>query len=359
VAVLGLLAGVPAGSPAASDAPSAEPEGPAVEALIARGITHSAGTEMRRGLDELRAAARLSPGNELARRALAVGLLRSGRFAEAEGEFAAAVGEVLAGALTSGAVAPADMPDSIDREALLGLGAAVHYQGRAREAERLYRAYAVLVGPMSRDAGRAYYRLHELAAGEDVLWIDADAELAKALAVDPNVRTARLLPVFPDPGAHPELEPYLRPVELSESRADTALAYDALPLLSRWVAPADTSEALAAIAEGSLRLEILVTADGRPVDVVPLTEVAEDELPLIREAVSRWRFTPAEADGAAAPAWILFGGGEPEQAEPEQGEPGQEEPADDAWRPAESGEPGPDEPGGRPGSELLGSGSDD
>jgi hypothetical protein len=289
-----------------------------VEALIAWGIAHSAGSEMRRGLEELRAAARLAPDSELARRSLGVGLLRSGRFAEAEEEFAAVVGGGLAGAIASGTMSPADVPDAVDPDALLGLAATVHYQERPRQAERLYRAYAELVGPMSKDAGRAYYRLHELAAGSDVLWIDADAELAKALAVDPDVRTAQLLPVFPDPGAHPDLEPYLRPVELSESRADTAVTYDKLPALSRWTAPADTTEALAALAEGELRLEMLVGADGRPVEVVPVTTVAEEELGLLEEAVSHWRFAPAEVDGVDAPAWILFGEAEPEPEEQEE-----------------------------------------
>jgi hypothetical protein len=307
---------------------------------------------MRRGLEELRSATLLAPENELARRSLAVGLLRSGRFAEAEEEFAAEVGRTLADELASGAVSPADVPGSVDPDALLGLAAAVHYQERPREAERLYRAYAALVGPMSREAGRAYYRLHELAAGSDVLWIDADAELAKALAVDPDVRTAQLLPVFPDPGAHPELEPYLRPVELSESRADTAVNYDTLPALSRWTAPADTTESLAALSAGELRLEILVGADGRPVEVVPVTPVDEAEIGLLEEAASRWRFTPAEVNGVGSPAWILFGKAEPEREAPEEasGRPGV---ADDALSGERLRGPGPAEPGDEPDSNEL------
>jgi hypothetical protein len=306
-----------AGSGTASAETPASPEKPSIEALIARGIVHSAGSDMRRGLEELRAAVRLDPGNVLARRSLALGLLRSGRFAEAEGEFAVTVGEELSEALASGAVQPGDMPESVDADALLGLATAVHYGGRPREAERLYRAYATLVGPMSAEAGRAYFRLHELATESDVLWLDADAELAKALAVDPGVQTAQLLPGFADPGASPELEPYLRPIALAQSRADTAVEYDTLPLLARWAAPADTSEALTALAEGSIRLEILVGADGRPAEVIAVETVGDDELALLEEAVSHWRFTPAEAGGLYAPAWIVFGEQGPEGEDPE------------------------------------------
>ncbi|MCK4409209.1 MAG: hypothetical protein KAW67_03945, partial [Candidatus Eisenbacteria sp.] len=198
---------------------------PSVEALLARGIAHSAGSEMRAGLDELRAAVRREPGYTLARRSLAIALLRAGRFGEAEAEFAATLGKEHALELSSGRLSSADLPGSTDADALLGLATSVQTQGRAREAERLYRAYADLVGPMSRDAGRAYFRLHELATDSGVQWLDADAELAKALAVDPNIRSATLLPAFTDPSTHPELEPYLRPIELSHSRADTALEY--------------------------------------------------------------------------------------------------------------------------------------
>ena len=160
---------------------------------------------------------------------------------------------------------------------------------------------------MSKDAGRAYFRLHELATDTGVEWLDADAELAKALAVDPDVRSATLLPTFTNPRTHAELEPYLRPIELSISRADTALEYDTLPLLSRWVAPADTSETLLSLAEGKLQLEILVGADGSPDEVVSVTPMAEEDLLSLTSAVGAWWFTPARAAGENAPAWILFG----------------------------------------------------
>ncbi len=304
VAVLAaLLASV---SPSFGQTTSA-PGDPSVEALLARGIAHSAGSEMRAGLDELRAAVRREPGHALARRSLAIALLRSGLFGEAEAEFAATLGERRALELSSGRLSAADLPDSTDTDVLLGLATSVQTQGRAREAERLYRTYAELVGPMSRDAGRAYFRLHELATDTGAEWLDADAELAKALAVDPDIRSATLLPAFTDPRTHPELEPYLRPIELSISRADTALEYDTLPLLSRWVAPADTSETLLSLAEGKLQVEILVGADGSPDEVVPVTPIAEEDLLPLTSAVGAWWFTPARATGENAPAWILFG----------------------------------------------------
>lgn len=297
------------------------PGDPSVQALLARGIAHSAGSQMLEGLSELRSAVRLEPGHALARGALALALLRAGRFGEAEAGFTAALGEERVRALASGRMSSADLPGTIDADALLGLATSVQLQGRAREADRLYRAYADVVGPLSKTAGRAYFRLHELATESGVDWLDAEAELAKALAVDPGVRSAMLLPGFPEPRTHPELEPYVRPVELSASRADTAVEYDTLPLLSRWVAPADTSEALVALREGKLRLEILVSADGVPLEVIPITAVTDEELTPLIDAVSAWRFTPARASGADAPAWILFGEeDEEEEAEEEEGQ---------------------------------------
>jgi tetratricopeptide (TPR) repeat protein len=334
VAVLAVpLAGVSPSFGQTADAPG----DPSMKALLARGIAHSAGSEMRAGLDELRAAVRREPGHTLARRSLAIALLRMGQFGEAEAEFAAILGERRALELSSGRLSAADLPDSTDTDVLLGLATSVQIQGRAREAERLYRTYAGLVGPMSRDAGRAYFRLHELATDTGAEWLDADAELAKALAVDPDIRSATLLPAFTDPRTHPELEPYLRPIELSVSRADTTLEYDTLPLLSRWVAPADTSETLLSLAEGKLQLEILVGADGSPNEVVPVTPVAEEDLMPLTSAVGAWWFTPARAAGENAPAWILFGEAAEAEAtdgETDDGEAGGEEAAE-----GEAGDP--------------------
>ena len=329
--VVALLAALAVGVSPSSGQTADPPGGPSVEALLARGIAHSVGSEMRTGLDELRSAARSEPGHTLVRRTLAIALLRAGRFGEAEAEFAVALGEERALALSSGRLSSAELQPSTDADALLGLATSVQLQGRAREAERLYRAYADLVGPMSKEAGRAYFRLHELATDSGAEWLDPEAELAKALAVDPNIRSASLLPAFTDPRTHPALEPYVRPIELSGSRADTALEYDTLPLLSRWVAPADTSEALLALAEGTLRVEILVRADGSPDEVVPVTPVAEEELTPLASAVGAWWFTPARVAGENAPAWIIFG------------EAGGAEAGDRAAGDAEAGDPEADD----------------
>ncbi len=324
-------------APAAGVSPSSEqttdaPGDPSVEAFLARGITRFTGSEMRAGLADLRSAVRLEPEHTLARKSLAIALLRTGQFAEAEAEFTVGLGEERTLALSSGRLSSADLSDSTDADALLGLATSLQFQERAREAERLYRAYADLVGAMSKDAGRAYFRLHELATESGVEWLDAEAELAKALAVDPDVRSATLLPAFTDPTTHPELEPYLRPIELSGSRVDTAVEYDTLPLLSRWAAPADTSETLLALAEGKLRVEILVGADGFPDEVIPVTPVADEDLTPLTDVVGAWRFTPASAAGEDAPAWILFGkadDGESDDQEPSDQEPDDQEPADE------------------------------
>ncbi len=317
-------------TPAACVSPSSEqtdaPGNPSVEAFLARGITRSTASDMRAGLADLRSAVRLEPEHTLARKSLAIALLRLGRFGEAEAEFTVGVGEERTLALSSGRLSSADLSDSTDADALLGLATSVQFQERAREAERLYRAYADLVGAMSKDAGRAYFRLHELATESGVEWLDAEAELAKALAVDPNIRSGMLLPAFTDPRTHPELEPYLRPIELSGSRADTTVEYDTLPLLSRWVAPADTSETLLALAEGKLQLEILVGADGFPDEVIPATPVTDEDVTPLTSAVGAWRFTPARAAGEDAPAWILFG--EADDGDSDDQEPGDQKPGD-------------------------------
>jgi len=319
-------------TPAAGVSPSSEQTGnapgdPSVEAFLARGISRSTGSEMRAGLADLRSAVRLEPGNTLARKSLAIALLRAGRFGEAEVEFTAGLGEESTRALSSGQLSSADLSGSTDADALLGLATSVQFQGRVREAERLYRVYADLAGALSKDAGRAYFRLHELATESGVEWLDAEAELAKALAVDPDIRSAALLPAFIDPTTRPELEPYLRPIELSGSRVDSTVEYDTLPLLSRWTAPADTSEMLLALAEGKLQLEILVGADGFPDEVIPVTPVTDEDLTPLTSAVGAWRFTPARTAGEDAPAWILFG--KADEAEPDDQESSDREPDDE------------------------------
>jgi tetratricopeptide (TPR) repeat protein len=302
VAFLALLSG----PPAAVGETSPEP-GLSVEALVARGIVHSGGADMRLGLEELRAAVELAPGHALARHSLALALLRAGLFDEAEDAFSGAVGRRRSDALASGELSASDLGDAVAPDALLGLATAVQFQGRTREADRLLRAYAELVGPMTKDAGRAYLRLHELAVESGAAWLDADAELAKALAVDPDVGTAGLLPSFADPAADPALEPYLRPIALAPARADSALDLESLPALALWVAPPDTSEALEALGAGRLRVEMLIDEHGVPAEIVTPSVIDESESADLVSAASAWRFTPAKAAGESVPAWIVFG----------------------------------------------------
>jgi hypothetical protein len=94
---------------------------------------------------------------------------------------------------------------------------------------------------------------------------------------------------------------------LSPSKVDTAKEFESLPLLSTWVAPADTTEALLALGGGKLPLEILVDETGVPAEVIPLAEIADEDLEALTRAAREWRFTPATANGTDAPAWILFG----------------------------------------------------
>ena len=302
------LAAVAALAVAGAGSPADAIEGVSPDALLARGIAHFGGSEMRLGLDELREAANSRPDHPLTRSSLAIALLRAGLFEEAEREFSRTLGEGLAGALAEGRVSHDAVRTDVDPETVLGLATAVHLQGgRPRQAERLYRAYAELVGPLSREAGTAYKRLSELADTEKVDWLDADAELAKAEAVEPHLASLEMLPGFVDPHSIPELEPYVRPIELSPARVDTSLELTELPALSRWAVPGDTTASLVAVAEGALQLEILVGADGAAVEVGSVPDIGAADLEPVRSAAALWRFSPAVSDGEPLEAWILFG----------------------------------------------------
>jgi hypothetical protein len=149
----------------------------------------------------------------------------------------------------------------------------------------------------------AYYRLHELLQMPDTAWGDQAAELQKALAIDPEVASRTLLPSFPDAAEISELRPYLVSVALVTDPADTT-AYEALPALASWVAPADSLRQSAVLGRGAVPIEILVGADGVPLSVE--IEGGEDEEELTA-AVVAWRFTPAVAGGKAVAARIRYG----------------------------------------------------
>jgi tetratricopeptide (TPR) repeat protein len=242
-----------------------------------------------------------------AREALAVALLRAGSFREASKEFSFALGSSLADSLAAGRTGAAKSLRPDDADDLFGLAVSLQMDGRAREAERLYRTYADFVGTTSRSAARAYYRLHELFSDADVGWGDQAAELSKALAVDPDVESESLLPAYPDLAHIAGVQPYLVPIALADDQPDT-VDIDTLPMLNRWVAPSDSSSASGASASGSVPLEILVGADGAPseVSVLGMSPGEDEERALVNTAMS-WQFSPALAEGKAVPARIIYG----------------------------------------------------
>jgi len=275
------------------------------EALLVRGLERWTAQEMRGGLEDLRAVVAKRPDWMVARRALAAAVLRSGDFSRAAAEFEDLAGQTQAQALASGELTADRLPDDVDAEAIFGLAIATHFLGNVREADRLYRAFADIVGPTSADAARAYRRLAELFRDHDVPWGDADAEEAKALAADPGVASAVLFPRFPDPRGLPEVEPYTRPVELTPEHDPPADGFDSLPSLAVWTPiPASTDSTAV---EETVALEILVDERGAPAEVtLPNGEELPARLVPAADAVRTWRFTPAVAAGERLAARIVF-----------------------------------------------------
>jgi tetratricopeptide (TPR) repeat protein len=307
-ALLALLLAVTTVPEAAGDTSLEPREGLSPDALLAHGVADSKGADVRLGLEELRAALAARPHDALTRTELAVALLRAGLFEEAEGEFAELLGRERADELARGKLPYERLGSDVDPPTVLGLATAIQMQGgRPRQAERLYRAYAEMVGPLSPDAARAYMRLHELAEEQSADWLDADAELAKAEAVNPKLDALRLLPQLIDPTTYPELEPYLRPVELAPSSADSTVEIDELPMLALWVAPGDSTPASAAVVSGLLQLRIAVDSDGVPASAEPVPVPTDKELGPLRDTVLQWRFSPAISGGEHVAATILFG----------------------------------------------------
>lgn len=306
-------------------------EGPSPEALVARGIEHWHNRKMREGLEELRAAVAARPDWLLAARALGVALLRAGRYEEARPLFTRLVGESEAASIAEGG--PAALSANAVPDDLMGLAVAEERLGHRREAERLYRAFADIVGPTAPEAARAYSRIGRMFEGVDGAWVDGDAELAKALALDPELDVANTAPGFPNPRSESELEPYVRAISLSGSAGDSAAAYESLPVLANWVAPPDSIPGAGFLADGDIAIDILVGPDGTPAEVFfppPVSEAVlehgtaepdtigqdaigrdtvgqADGLSRLAAVVMLWRFEPAVRDGAPAEALITFG----------------------------------------------------
>ena len=369
-----VAAAVLTGTPAPADASIGGSEaavGPSAEALLVWGQQDWNSRKMREGLAELELSQATRPDWPLASRALGVALLRAGMPGRAEAAFARAMGESSARALALGTLSPSELPADTDPETVMGLAVSAQLLGRPREAERLYRAFADLVGPMTAEAGRAYARLTEVfeELGDDS-WGDGEAELARAYAVDPSVDSALLLPRFPDPTAFGELEPYTRSIQVVPSPYDSLPELDSPPRLARWSAPSDTSELGRAVAEGTMPIEMLLTAEGEPLEVsfispdeeadatpapeAPAAEASGDQAATeteqsadtsgdqvameteqsdststagadttsgrgpseaVMQAVMSWRFEPAVRDGKPVEVRIVFGTPEPEETD--------------------------------------------
>jgi hypothetical protein len=300
------------GPPAARDAraataPSGLDTSASAEALLARGISHSGGSALRLGLEELRTAARKRPRWRPASEAVGVALLRAGDFKGASDAFSNTLGRALADSLSRGSETTARSLSALDENALFGLAVSRQFEGKARQAERLYRTYANLVGPTSKRAGWAYYRMYELFSDQEIPWGDPVAERQKAEAVDPDIASETLLPVFPDAREVAGLKPYLAPITRAGGPGDT-LSYGSLPELAAFEPPENAPEVADELERASIPLRILVGSDGLPERVeVEDPFVGKEDRTRIIDAVMKWRFTPATADGRPTPAEILYG----------------------------------------------------
>lgn len=263
---------------------------------------------MREGIRELEEAVAASPDWGLARRALAAVLIRAGDFERARDELVHIVGDSLAAALEAGEASAPDLPSGLDDEIVLGLAIACGETGRPRAADRLYRLYADMVGPNTASSAGAFWRLADMYEASGVGWGDADAQRAKALALDPDVSQKIVLPSLPDPASTPELEPYARPVEPAAGREHPSDGYDSLPVLMAWSAPRGVDLASGSLMRRAVQAQILVGVDGRVSEIVLPPEAydgnARGEATLA--AAAEWGFRPAVASGTPVASWVTL-----------------------------------------------------
>jgi hypothetical protein len=280
--------------------------GPTREALVAHGVRHFTTRAMREGLAELERAVAASPDWEPGRRALACALIRGGIFERAAEEFTSILGSSLAGAIEAGEVSGRRLPEDTDADALLGLAIARAESGDHAAADRLYRSYADVVGPETPAAAWAFWRLAEMYETSGVGWGDPAAERLKALALDPDVARAIILPSFPDAASVPELEPYTRPVEAAAGRDHPPDGYDSLPVLIRWTAAAGIDPASPSLFQRRAEAEMLVDEDGTVREVVLPPDALEGSAKgeAAAAAALEWLFRPAVAIGEPVAAWI-------------------------------------------------------
>ncbi len=315
--------------------------------------------DSRRGaeaLDELRAVVGGSPSWETARLALASTLLRRGLFAEAGSEYVHIVGQSTVSAIENGDGTEIELTPA-QLEALFGMAICRDEDGAIRPADRLYRDYADRMGLTSPDAARAFYRLASMLERTDVPWGDADAARARAFALDPDIERAEMLPPLPDPATDPRTEPYTRPIEfagIAPSPGDTEVADDDTtdqdttaaapvpPALATYMEPwPETGRVNPAAAGDTLRIELLVNADGAVEDVRidDCDSIGCGALVDLTFAAAHWSFVPATVDGRPVPARILF----PVPHDGEPAAPGADESESARETPGTDGGPGADE----------------
>jgi hypothetical protein len=259
------------------------------------------------GLDLIELAAAARPDWLLARRALANALLRSAKWHRALAEYQALIGPDRAEALAAGTSAVGDLESPIDPVDVLGLACAEEGLGHGRRADRLYRAYADLVGPETPAAAIAYSRLAYMFDSAQVPWGDAGAERAKALALDPAIEDRNTLPPFTDPASIEDLEPYTRKIALAPGHEEPENGYDALPVLIRW-RPPEKALPLGSPLRRTAAVDVLVDVEGVPSEVLlpESLDPTRGSGAAVEAAVLGWRFEPARSRREPAPAWITI-----------------------------------------------------
>lgn len=293
---------------AACGAPEASDAGPSSAALVVRGVERYQAGAVAEGISDLYAAVGACPEWGTAREALAAALLGAGRADEALREYSVLVGENRAQVLAAGELSAADLGTDVRPSAIFGLAHAHESLGHGREADRLYRLYSDLVGPTSESAAVAYYRISNMFRHDDLAWGDPDAEMAKALAIVPDIETRLLSPSLPEAAAVPELAPFVSQIEPVSGEPGAYAALDSLPALLSWTRPTYRVAQEEGTGERRVVLEILVGADGLVRDVRAAEETGEECDALIAGAVAatRWRFAPAVANAERTEAWIAF-----------------------------------------------------
>lgn len=276
------------------------------ESLLIRGLERVETEGPDAAIPDIEAAVGVRPDWSEARWALGTALLGAGRAREASVVFAVLVGEGEAEAIASGGADADTLAPGTEPEHLLGLAAAREALGRTREADRLYRAFADLVGPTSPAAARAHLRLAAMYERTGVAWGDPAAERAKADALAPGAGADDARLRYPDLGGSADAGPYLRPLAVGPT--EEAGGFDSLPVLVSWAEPVLPPDTRPFTAERTVTLEILVDEGGAVADVRVVEDTGAGCQAQVAAAVAaaRSRFEPAVRDGVPVAAWILF-----------------------------------------------------